>query len=233
MFDFLQVIDDALTPCSYLEHQIARMPMCLPVRPLAGADFDRLMEAGYRRSGSYFYNTQCPNCSACEPIRLDVTRFHASRSQRRVQKRAADLRFEINPPSVDDTRVQLFNLHRRGRNLSKYSTDINAEEFRSFLLGAPVASLELSIWRGKQLLSISITDIGSDCLSAVYCCFDPRYADYSLGTLSILKQIEMAATIQMRWLYLGLYVAENKHLCYKANFKPHQRRVQEHWQDFE
>lgn len=232
MIDFLQVIADDTTDCSYLDEQTAKLPMCLPTKPVTRARFDQLMEAGYRRTGAFFYNTQCPNCSACEPLRLDVEKFQESRSYRRVLQRASTLRFEFAEPRADQRRVELFNLHRHGRQLSRNDSDVTVQDYKAFLMCAANPSLELSVWQDDLLLSVAITDIGRDCMSAVYCCFDPAYSDFSLGTLSILKQIEIARAQKMKWLYLGLYVAANQHLSYKARFKPHQRRINGQWQDF-
>lgn len=233
MIEFLQVIADDTSDCSYLADQTARLPMCLPTSTVSRSRFDKLMEAGYRRTGTFYYNTQCPNCSACEPLRLDVNRFQLSRSFRRVIQRASGLRIELDKPEADERRVELFNLHRQGRQLARSDADLGVQDYRSFLMHAPNLSLELSIWQADKLLSVAITDVGQDCLSAVYCCFDPEYSELSLGTLSILKQIELALAQKMKWLYLGLYVAANQHLSYKARFKPHQRRINGCWQDFE
>ncbi|MFO0942622.1 MAG: arginyltransferase [Pirellulales bacterium] len=225
MIDFLHIIDDSPSPCSYLDDEVARLPMALPMLPITPARFDELMEFGYRRSGAFFYVTQCPNCSACEPIRLDVNCFDLSRTHRRALKRAEDLRFKWSIAECDEARVDLFNKHRKGRGLAKDPTDIDESGYRDFLLSAPNMTLELSIWLEKQLLSVSITDVGQKSFSAVYCCFNPEFERYGLGTLSVLKQIEFAKQHHMKWLYLGLYVRENAHLSYKSNYRPHQRRI--------
>ena len=232
MVDFLHIIDDSPSPCSYLEDEDARLPMSLPMLPITPSRFDQLMELGYRRSGAFFYYTNCPNCTACEPIRLDVTQFELSRSHKRSLKRSQSLRFKWSVATCDDQRVNLFNLHRQGRGLAREPGDIDERGFRDFLLTAPNMTLELSIWLDQELLSVSITDLGQQSLSAVYCCFNPEFERFSLGTLSVLKQIEFAKHNQLKWLYLGLYVRENAHLSYKANYRPHQRRINGVWQDF-
>lgn len=233
MIDFLRIINDDISPCGYLAGQVARLPMCMPTLPITRGRFDELMEAGYRRAGSLYYKTQCPACSACEPLRLDVQRFQLSRSFRRIVQRTSQLRFELGEPEADERRVELFNLHRRVRKLSRSESDLSLYEYQSFLMNAPNPSLELRIWQAEELVSVAITDIGQNCLSAVYCYFNPDLAELSLGTLSILKQIEFAQANSLQWLYLGFYVAANQHLCYKARFKPHQRRVGDRWLDFE
>jgi leucyl-tRNA---protein transferase len=232
MLDYLLTFSDNCTECSYLPGRVARLPMGLPVQSISGERFDELMERGYRRSGMMFYRTQCPGCQACEALRIDIQRFQMNRSQRRALSRGKELRFELAPPSVDAVRVRLFNQHRRLRGLAQSDAPVTHDDYQSFLLGAPNRSYELSIWDRDRLLAVSITDWGKISLSAVYCFFDPAYSQWSLGTLSILKQIELALLNGHRWLYLGFYVAENSHLSYKANFRPHQRLIDGSWVEF-
>ena len=37
----------------------------------------------------------------------------------------------------------------------------------------------------------------------------------------------------LRYLYLGLYVADCRHLAYKARFLPHERLIQGEWRRFD
>ena len=229
----LRLFSDEPSPCSYLPDRTARLCMSLSQAPVSPQQFDELMLLGYRRSGLFYYCTQCPQCSACEPVRLDVHQFRPSRSQRRVLNRGTQLRCELNRPTVDERRLELFNLHRLQRHLGRDDAPITASDYESFLLRSPNPSLELSLWHEQALVAVSITDVGRDCLSAVYCFFDPHFSRWSPGTLCILMQIVLARRQQMQWLYLGFYVAANRHLAYKANFRPHQRRIDGQWQDFD
>lgn len=232
MLDYLLTFSDSCSECSYLPGRTARLPMSLPVRPISCERFDELMELGYRRSGMMFYRTRCPGCQACEALRVNVNQFRPNRSQRRAEARSSELRFELSSPVVDSIRVKLFNEHRQARGLAQSELPVTEDDYQSFLLGAPNLSYELSLWQEDRLLAIAITDWGKQSLSAVYCFFDPEFQRCSLGTVCILKQIELAQINRHDWLYLGFYVAENSHLSYKANFRPHQRRIEGRWLDF-
>ena len=50
---------------------------------------------------------------------------------------------------------------------------------------------------------------------------------------SILKQIELCRRMNIRYLYLGLFIADNRHMSYKARFRPHERLVAGTWTRFE
>ena len=232
--EFLKVISDSTSVCSYLPQETSRTPFCVPTNAVSHERFDELMEAGYRRSGPFYYRTQCPNCKACEPLRLEVERFKPSRSQRRAATRGRDLQLGVGSPQVDQLRIDLFNSHRIQRDLAHGDpTPVDRVEYQSFLLNAPNESFELSLWDEDKLIAISITDVGRNCLSAVYCFFDPAYSHLSPGTLCILQQIHIARQLNLRWLYLGLFVAENAHLSYKQKFLPNQRLINDRWIDFD
>ncbi|MEM8732830.1 MAG: arginyltransferase [Planctomycetota bacterium] len=231
--DFLRVVIDEPDVCSYLPDRTSRLPLELPYGPLDGEQVDALLEQGYRRSGTFFYRPKCPNCVACEAIRLHVDTFEGNRSQRRaVRKGNAGLRFVIGIPTVDRERVALFNRHRSERGLDHQDRSVDAADYQAFLLNAPCPSAEIAIFHDEQLIAISIADVGKESLSAVYTFFDPDFSRYSLGTLAVMKQLQLARETKRTWLYLGLYVEANRHLNYKANYRPHQRMQNEKWLDF-
>ncbi len=206
------------------------MPLRVPTESLSPEQFDLLLAAGYRRSGWYFYRTACPNCSACEPLRIEASQFKATRSQRRTKKLGdRDLRTQFAAPTIDARRLELFNRHRSERRLSQEESGVDGSQYAAFLTNSHTEVLELSLWHQEQLIAVSITDVGAVSLSAVYCYFDPDFSQYSLGTYAILQQVEMTKAIGYRWLYLGLYVPANQHLKYKSNFGPNERFVAQQW----
>ena len=90
----------------------------------------------------------------------------------------------------------------------------------------------MSFLKDGNLLGVAIMDLGEDSINAVYTHFDQVAHRYSIGTLAILKQIELARVTARRFVYLGLYVADNSHLNYKARFRPQQRLVEGEWRSF-
>ena len=57
---------------------------------------------------------------------------------------------------------------------------------------------------------------------SVYMFFDPRYSDRSLGTYSILWEIDYCRRQGLSYYYLGYFVAGSKTMAYKARFKPYE-----------
>lgn len=228
------VVFDMPHPCSYLAGRTARLPYRLPLERLTPEQFDQRLREGDRRSGIHLYRTACPACRACEPIRLDVSRFHPDATQRRMQRRGDSLlEVRIGEPVVDRQRVRLFNLHRDGRGLSRGELTLDEREYADFLTETCCDTLELSYWNAGQLVAVAIADTGQDAMSAVYCFYEPAFGLLSLGTYSVLREIEFCRATGRQYLYLGFYIAESPHMAYKARFRPHQRLISGEWRDFD
>jgi len=226
----LVVVQDQLQGCPYLDDQTARMPLNLPVGAVTPDVTDELLAQGYRRSGDFVYQTRCPVCRECQPTRVDVTRFQWSRSLKRVLRNGdRDLTCRWDQPRVDGGRVRLFNRHRAARDLAASDSEVEAESYAAFLVESCCQTRELSVEHDGRLVAIAIVDFGRHSLSAVYTHFDPSAARYSPGTYCVLKQIQAAAEQSRRYVYLGMYVADNRHLNYKARFKPQERLIDGRW----
>ncbi|QDS95278.1 arginyl-tRNA-protein transferase [Roseimaritima multifibrata] len=228
----LLLVSDELQPCPYLPGQVARMPLQWPGARYPGKAVDAFLAAGYRRSGGFLYRTQCPACQACQPTRLSVADFQMRTSQRRVLNRGdAALSVSIGMPILDTQRLTLFNDHRNQRGLSESGDQTDANGYHAFLIDSFCQTQEFRFHFEEELVGIAIVDVGESAVSAVYTYFNPAFSRFSIGTYSILKQIEWCQETGKEFLYLGLYVAENQHLNYKARFAPQQRRVDGSWND--
>jgi arginyl-tRNA--protein-N-Asp/Glu arginylyltransferase len=224
------VIIDETESCPYLEGKTARMPLRMPMTKITLGQADQRLAQGHRRTGEFVYQTNCPNCTACEPIRLKCNEFQLSRNLRRVRNRGdREFRQEIGPLQSDAQRIALFNKHRRLRGLAKKDTDIDAEEYVWGFVRSCFESFEISYWAKDRLVCLAVCDVGSNSMSAVYTFFDPDLKSVGLGTYSILKQVEYCQTNQLQHLYLGYYVAGSRNMEYKSRFKPNERLIEGQW----
>lgn len=224
------VVHDEIGRCPYLEGRRSRLPLRIPTRPLSAKELAERLAAGDRRQGIFLYRTECPSCTACEPIRIDVESFRAGRTLRRTLRRNdALLRVEIGPPEVSDERIALYNQHKERRGLDSGRTPLDSVGYREFLVLSSCATFEIRYRLGSELVGIAVVDRAEDALSAVYCYYDPDRTELSLGTYSILKQIELCRRLELKYLYLGLYIAESQHMSYKSRFLPHERLIDGRW----
>ena len=228
------IVYDSEETCPYLPNRHARMPLRRPLESLAPATFDARLEAGDRRTGAFLYNTSCQHCAACEPIRLRVTDFRRSRSQRRVwRKGERHLTTELGPADVTPEHVALFNRHRAERGLAKEDRDIDAFSYEHFLVDSCCDTRELRYYDEDKLVGVAICDFGHRAMSAVYTFFVPDYRKVSVGVYSVLKQAQLCERKGIEFLYLGYYVEASPHMKYKGEYLPHQRRIDGEWRDFE
>ncbi len=225
---------DELEPCPYLEGETARLPLQVPCQRVDAEETDLRLAQGQRRTGEFVYLTSCPGCNACEPIRLDVTQFNFSQTHRRTLRRNARILTPyIGPVQVDAARVALFNKHRNDRGLGRNESKIDLDEYAWAFQRSCFDTFEISYSIRNQLVSVAICDQGKNSLSAVYTFFEPQWSKLSLGTFSLLKQIEYCQQTRRQFLYLGFYISQSKHMAYKANFRPHQRLLNGRWQHFD
>ncbi len=216
---------DELEPCVYLDDRVARLPLRWQLRPVPPERLDELLVLGDRRVGRALYRPSCPDCRGCETIRIPLADFRRSRTQQRVWRRGQrELRVELHAPTVSPDHVALFNRHRRLRDLARNEQDMPIQGYDSWLVQTCCESVEIRYLRGRQLVGVAIADLGAIAASAVYTYFDPAHSDLSPGVYSVLWQIDWAQRMGLRHLYLGLYIAGNRHMAYKLCFKPHERR---------
>ncbi len=225
-----RIVWDQPEDCPYLPGQTARLPLRIPDRRLMGADLDRQLEAGDRRTGRMLYKPRCPTCTACEPLRVAVADFTPTASQRRVWARnVGDVTVSIAPAGVDAQRLELYNRHKMERGLSKSGEPLTEESYRQWLVESCCDTVEVDYRVGGELVAVSLLDIGLTSASSVYHYFDPDHSRRSLGTFSAMAEMAWLREQGKHWYYFGLYVAACTHLAYKATYRPHERLVSGVW----
>ena len=220
--------------CPYLKDRPARTEIRLAAA-IEGRAWSDLLAAGYRRFGMILFRPVCEGCSECIPIRIPVGRFLPSRGQRRVLRRNRDVVLELGEPLVDEERLALhraFHLERSER-AGWDREDIDAEGYSRIFLENIVATLEFRYRIGGRLAAVAYVDDSPDALNSIYCFWDPAHRARSLGTLDVLREIEVARTLGRRWLYLGFHVAGCRSMAYKAGFRPAEVRAGGEWKELE
>lgn len=225
-------VEDFDLKCPYLPGKQATFRYWLPGRPVSSEESANRMAAGQRRHGQLVYRTNCRHCNQCVSLRVPVELFRYSKSQKRVWNRCRS-RFTrtIGSPIIDSSRLRLLNKHHNWRGWLE-GNEIRAEEYRNSFLTETIDSVEICYYDDNNLIGVAICDVGREALSAVYTYYDPKYQKESLGTFSILNQIEVCKDRKYEFLYLGFFVLECSSLNYKANFRPNQLLKNGSWLDF-
>jgi arginine-tRNA-protein transferase len=206
-------------PCPYLPGQVARSEG-FQIEVMDPGIYSAFMDRGFRRSGQVIYRPTCPTCRACVPIRVPVREFSRSRSMKRVWIRNSDLRVELGHPEATDEKHEMYARYLASEHDGTMCG--SREEFMDFLYDSPVDTIEFRYRLGRRLIGVSLADRCPGLLSSVYMYYDPKFRRRSLGTYSVLWEIQHAADCGLAYYYLGYTVAGCSKMSYKSNFRPHE-----------
>jgi len=184
---------------------------------------DQLICHGWRRFGEMFFRPVCPDCTACESIRIDVDSYRFSRSEKRILRRNEDLHVLIRRPGMTQKHLELFidyhhyMHHRRGWEEQPVTP---RNYYTSFVHGYNDFGYEVLYFDKERLIGVDLIDILPSGISSIYFYYDPEYAKRSLGKYSLLRQIMLAQERRLPWIYLGYYVQGCQSLEYKREYTP-------------
>ena len=216
--------------CAYLPDRKARTLFVDPRQPLDSSIYTSLVEQGFRRSGDYVYRPGCHGCSACISLRIPVQEFRLSRRHKRCLK--ANRAVTVHERTAV-FRAEQFELYRRyinERHVGSQMADPTPQQYLEFLTTSWGDRVFYEFREKGELLAVSVVDILSNALSAVYTFYQPSLSKRSLGTLAIVWLIGEAQRRDFDYLYLGYWIAESDKMRYKADFVPHEIYVDNRWQ---
>src|SRR5688572_16046033 len=191
--------------------------LCLSAAP---DEMDGLWAEGWRHFGEVFFRYRRWEHGGrgltITPLRINLSRFEPSRSQRRVIARNRDLRVEARPTELDADLLRMFDAHRR-----RFREDV-PDSLHNFLSYAPsevpCRNETLRVYAGPRLVAAHFLDLGREASSAVYSMFDPAESRRSLGVYTILLAAARTRRTGRRYYYHGYGAREPSPYDYKRNF---------------
>lgn len=151
----------------------------------------------------------------CLPLRIRLSEFRLSKSQRRVHKKNSGLRVSIEPMEVTEAEADLFAKHytRLSYEPSKmgewlpFSNEFSSTEIHKFL-----------IFDEDKLVAASYLDILVHSTNSICGIYEPGLEKRSLGIFTILKEIEYSISIGKEFYYIGYSCEEKSMFDYKKRF---------------
>ena len=189
-------------------------------RRVRAAELDLLWAEGWRHFGTYFFRYSLAEhrgriCHVI-PLRIELSRFTPSRSQKRALAKNRDLQVVIRDTVIDAAKESLFERHRE-----RFKENV-PDSLYTFLsrqpASVPCRNQELCVYAGERLLAASFLDIGAAATSAVYATFEPEEHKRSLGIFTMLRAIEYSRELGCRYYYPGYAYREPSVYDYKKNF---------------
>jgi arginine-tRNA-protein transferase len=164
-----------------------------------------------------------------QPLRVPLSEFRLSKSQRRILRRNADLQVRIGPAKLDETRRQLFNNHKRR------FTDPNPDSLEGFIgtspARCPCETVEIAVYEKEyHLIAASYLDIGRQSASSIHASYDLACGRRRLGICTMLWEIDYARERGCAYYYPGFAFHEPSCMDYKKQFPAMEwYDWQEHW----
>ncbi|MDC0737199.1 arginyltransferase [Cognatishimia sp. SS12] len=219
-------------PCPYLPGKMERKLFTALQGDNAQELNDALSHQGFRRSQNVLYRPSCADCAACLSARIDVRRYTASKSQKRILKRNAHLTRRATSPWATEEQFDLFRTYLDARHADGGMADMDVFEFAAMIEETPIRSrvVEYTDDSDRSLTAVCLTDVIEDGVSMVYSFFKPDLPRQSLGTYLILDHIRIAQDAGLPYVYLGYWVPGSAKMGYKARFSGLEVFLNNRWQ---
>lgn len=209
--------------CSYLEDKQQKTHYKI-IDNCSVSYCQSLIEKGWRRFGRMFFRPICAECTACESFKIDVNNYVFSKSERRILRKNEDTKILIQRPQVTADHLELFekyHRHMKDKRDWNHETTTARHYYASFVHGHEDFGYEVLYYIKDVLVGVDLIDILPEGISSIYFYYDPDYSQNSLGTYSMLQQINIAKENDLDWIYMGYYVKGCQSLEYKSRYSPY------------
>jgi arginyl-tRNA--protein-N-Asp/Glu arginylyltransferase len=149
------------------------------------------------------------------PTRCRLKDFVLSKSLRRVLKRNSDLKTIIRPIRITPGKSALFKKHSVRFNEEPYGTIAECYKYADCF---PSKVMELCVLQNRKLVACSIFQVAGKSVYSNTAFWDLNETRRSLGTLTVLLEMQYAIRKKKDFYYLGHYYKANPNYEYKKRF---------------
>ena len=210
---------DFPSECLYLPERTSRFEYFYAAE-LNEQEFNSYLEKGWRKFGQYYFRPHCAlNCFRCVPIRVLAKEFCPTKSQKKVIKKASNIKVKFCPLKYRDEIFEIIKDH----SLNRFGRIEDKESNMTSFFTESCPSFQSEYYLDGKLIAVGFLDQSNEALSSVYFVFDTSFGKYSLGTLGAIREIQHAASLNLKYYYLGYYIKENHSMAYKNRFHPNEK----------
>jgi arginine-tRNA-protein transferase len=201
-----------------------------PIQGLKRAHYDELLAMGWFRGTGIIYRSEVvcidEQVFGIRNIRFPVQSFSMRRSHAKLYRRnMRRFSIRVGTPQVDDRREELYrgHLHRFKAFVHETLQDV----LLSPRMGAEIDAMEIAVYDEDKLIAVSYVDAGESSMASILCLYDHHYANFSLGTFTMLLEMDMAKRLGLDFYYPGYVLDLPSAFDYKLQLGPCQ------WLDME
>ncbi len=219
-------------PCSYIKGRFEkRIFVNIPKDKTGNEVISKLTQKGFRRNYDHMYIPSCKNCISCISLRLNISKFIYSKSNKRNLKTNSDLSL-VDNQCYSEKRFKLFNQYCRIRHSDGQMRYMTQSDFINFFHRSKNKTKIFDLINSnKELYGSILLDVLDDGYSAVYSFFDPYSNKRGLGKNLILTTVKKLKEQKKSYLYLGYWIKESKNMKYKSSFNNVEYFLNGEWKD--
>jgi arginyl-tRNA--protein-N-Asp/Glu arginylyltransferase len=203
--------------CPYVQDEECRFEYFY-ANNLERTDLDELLSRGWRKFGEYYFRPRCGDCLRCLPLRILAQEFKPTKTQRRVMRKCAEIEVRFVGLDYRDEIFDIYLEHSR----SRFGSEGSPDEFYATFYTTSCPTMQSEYYMNDTLIAVGFIDIATESLSSVYFAYRPSYGSYRLGTFSVIREVEYAAAMGMKYYYLGYCIKESPRMAYKSHFHPYE-----------
>jgi leucyl-tRNA---protein transferase len=204
--------------CPYLPEKNLRFVYTF-LAELNEEEIESFLSTGWRKFGIYYFKPECGSCIDCIPIRVLVNEFIPSKSQRRILRKNSHVEVKFSDLDYKDEIYNIYENHSR----VKFGKETDREDFITSFYTPSCPSFQSEYYLDGKLFAVGFLDVSNKALSSVYFAYNTDFEKYSPGTYSVLKEIEFAKSLGLKYYYLGYYIKNNKSMSYKNRYFPNEK----------
>ena len=192
----------------------------LPMQVLDPEMFDRFCEDGWCYWSDLLFRRNYwdwrEDLTRVIVLRIDLDEYFPSKSQRKRLRKNDHLEVSNRILRLNEEHLELFELHAERFSHNRPGSIHGFLSPWSHVM--PSHGRMLEVYDGEDFIAASYFHIGADCVAGNYCIHHPDYAHLSLGTYTMLLELQWAKEIGCKYYYPGFVYDVPSEFDYKLNF---------------